>query len=103
MIRVTILGLFETFVCGHKGSHYTSHITHITECDITAGEQKPIIGVLYYLFLAGCDIVELYVDFFLGSSKHKQKFTVKNMFTVMLDMCYINLIEFVASGKLSAT
>lgn len=36
VIRVTILGLFETFVCGHEGSHYTRHITHITK----AGKEK---------------------------------------------------------------
>lgn len=30
VIRVTILGLFESFVCGHEGSDYSSHITHMT-------------------------------------------------------------------------
>lgn len=62
VIRVTILGLFETFVCGHEGSHYTRHITHITK----AGKEKAHKRCVVFFIWAGCDKPELrYLHYYL--------------------------------------
>lgn len=59
VIRVTLLGLFDTFVCGCEGSHYSSRITHMAKAAVLYSyslfEQEVTNQICVLLFVKHCE------------------------------------------------
>lgn len=92
VIRVTLLGLFDTFVCGCEGSHYSSHVAHITEAAVLffiwAGSEKP--DCCYALCEALCN-----------NSKFDLQKTYKNVWSIILST-FCEMISCLLKKELSA-